>query len=343
MIRPTFSPTRLERLESLQRLFQQPFSIGDRNQEHVLYVGATIGVAVAPDDGKTFEDLLASADAALNAAKSKERGSIGFFSPEIGHAVVERRTLRRDLAEGLRAGQFEMYYQPTMSIATLTTIGAEALIRWKHPQRGLILPGTFIEFAEEHGMIRKIGRWVMERTVADIASLENIPEAFRCYLNLSMQDFGDLELVERLAALLDLYPRARERIGVEITERATMIDTPQTMKSLSGLRDLGVRIAIDDFGTGHSSLAYLGQFAVDVIKVDQSFIRNVDLTPQNSALVSTMLRIATAFGCKTVAEGVETEGELTWLRENGCETVQGFLFAHPMPLPQFASWLSNQA
>jgi diguanylate cyclase (GGDEF)-like protein/PAS domain S-box-containing protein len=331
--------TTQERIDAWRAIFERPFGLGDRDGRMTARVTAGFGIATSPDDGTTFEKILTNATSALRAAKARGPGRVAYFDREIERLVSHRRVLRAELRDAIERDEFELFYQPTVSLATMRVTGAEALLRWNHPVRGLLAPDEFIPFAQQEGSIRDIDRWVAQRTIAQIAAFDGAGDGFRCYFNLSARTIDDGEFVTWLGDVLALHPNAEGKLGVEITENAAMLDFERTQDALLELRRLGVRVAIDDFGTGYSSLAYLKRFPIDVMKIDRSFIEGTARNASDRALVETLLAIAAQFGCATVAEGVETAEQMEWLRGTTCTAAQGYFIARPMPLASFIASL----
>jgi diguanylate cyclase (GGDEF)-like protein/PAS domain S-box-containing protein len=328
-----------ERIAAWRAVFERPFGLGDREGRMTARVTACFGVATSPGDGTTFEKVLTNATSALRAAKARGPGRIAYFDREIERLVSHRRVLRAELRDAIERDEFELYYQPTVSLATLRVTGAEALLRWNHPSRGLLGPDEFIPFAQHEGSIRDIDRWVAQRTIEQVGAFGDAGDGFRCFFNLSARTIDDGEFAGWLAEVLSGHPAAAGRLGVEITENAAMLDFERTQDALSELRRLGMRIAIDDFGSGYSSLAYLKRFPIDVMKIDRSFIEGIGRDANDRALVETLLAIAAQFECTTVAEGVETAEQMEWLRRTTCTAAQGYFLARPMPIASFVASL----
>ena len=254
---------------------------------------------------------------------------------------AQRRTaLRDELAEALEGDQFELYYQPHVEVATGNVTGCEALIRWNHPVRGLLLPQHFIPFAEQNGIIAAIDTWVMQSACAAANELGALRPDFRLYFNLSGRQAGDREVIRALTAAARRGVSLKH-LGVEITETDAMRDIEATRVVCRALRRLNVRIAIDDFGTGYSSLSSLKRLPVDILKIDRSFITGVLTDPHDEAISDTIISIAARFGFASLAEGVETLGEIDWLRRRPCRYMQGFALCHPLPLAEFKAWIAN--
>jgi diguanylate cyclase (GGDEF)-like protein len=336
------TPDAEARLAPYRDVFNRPFSIGDRDGKESLRVGASFGVALYPQDASAFEQLLARADAAVESAKQRQRGSVVFFNDNLQRSIERRRSLHVELAAAVSGGQLTVRYQPTIELWSRQIVGAEALVRWQHPQQGMVLPDEFIPFAESNGMIGPIGRWVMERVFADLGGAISLPEQFRCYINLSGHQFADTGFIAALRDQFSAHPHIAGHIGIEITETVAMSDVDRTLDALSILRELGVVIALDDFGTGYSSLSYLKRLPLDIIKIDKSFVRGLPNDQHDAGLVETVIAVANRFGFKTLAEGVETVEQYDWLRARGCTYGQGYLIARPMTFAQFAPWLARK-
>jgi EAL domain-containing protein (putative c-di-GMP-specific phosphodiesterase class I) len=251
----------------------------------------------------------------------------------------QRATLRNEIAEAIAGNQFTLYYQPHIELSTGNVTGCEALIRWNHPTRGLLLPGHFIPFAEQTGIITSIDAWVMRNAFAAAKELSATRPGFRLFFNLSGRQAGDPKLIRAFSdAARNGVPLGN--IGVEITESDAMRDVEATRRVCRALRRLGVQIAIDDFGTGYSSLSFLKRLPVDVVKIDQSFIAGLMSDPHDAAITETIISIAERFGFASLAEGVERPDELAWLRLWCCTYAQGFGISHALPMEAFRSWLT---
>jgi diguanylate cyclase (GGDEF)-like protein/PAS domain S-box-containing protein len=300
-----------------------PFDI-DGNR---LHIGASIGIAVAPVDGNEADKLIKNADLALYAAKAQGRGLYRFFEAEMSTAVEARRTLEVDLRKALAEGQFEVFYQPILSIQTQTTTVFEALVRWRHPERGMISPATFIPLAEETGLIVPLGRWVLRRACADAAAWG---PSVKVAVNLSPVQFRDADLTLAVVDSLGQSGLSPGRLELEITETVLMQDIPSTSRTIEALHDLGVRLSLDDFGTGYSSLSYLRRFPFDKIKIDGSFVKEIENDVGSKAIVHAVADLGRELGMSIVAEGVETQSQFEMVRDAGCTDVQGYLFGRPM-------------
>ena len=299
-----------------------PFTVG-RND---LTIGASIGIAFAEDAASPGE-LLRNADVAMYRAKAEGKGTFRLFQTAMHGAALNRLELDSDLRRAIEQGQFELYFQPMVDLRRSTVVGCEALVRWHHPRRGLLAPDTFINAAEESGLIVPLGRWVLEAACAHASTLG----ALGVSVNLSARQLADPTLPAEVAAVLATTGLRPEQLTLEITESVLMHDTSTAIDCLGHLRTLGVRLSIDDFGTGYSSLSYLRTFCVDEVKIDKSFIDSLPDDPQGVSLVEGIIRLASTLGLSTVAEGIETAGQLDTLVALGCDTAQGYRLGRPMP------------
>jgi diguanylate cyclase (GGDEF)-like protein/PAS domain S-box-containing protein len=290
--------------------------------------GGSIGIALGLEHGRTNETLLRAADIALYEAKSRGRGQSVLFEDGLLHKMQERRDLEVDLRSAMDRGEFALYYQPLIDIASRRTIGYEALLRWHHPSRGPVPPATFVPLAEETGLIVAIGEWALREALREAATWQ---EHLSISVNVSPAQMRGESLFDHVMAALTATGVAPRRLELEITETALMERSEEHLRILHRLRALGVRIALDDFGTGYSSLTYLRSFPFDKLKVDRSFVNDIVEEPDSHAIVRSVVSLAREFGMKTTAEGIESEAQLTRLRSMGCTQAQGFLFAQPLP------------
>jgi diguanylate cyclase (GGDEF)-like protein len=295
---------------------------------HQIIIGASVGIAVAPGDGNEPNLLLRNADMALYRAKAEGRSRFRFFEPEMDARMQARRSLELDLRKALTNGEFELFYQPLVSINRERMTGLEALLRWRHPTRGLISPAEFIPVAEETGLIVPIGEWVLRQACAEAAKWSH---DIKIAVNLSPIQFRNTNIVLTVFSALANAHLAPQRLELEITESTLLSDSEATLERLHRLRDLGVRIAMDDFGTGYSSLSYLRSFPFDKIKIDRSFIRDLTTRSDAVAIVRAITSMGASLGISTTAEGVETREQVERLRQEGCTEVQGYFFSPPIP------------
>jgi len=298
---------------------------------HEVFVTASVGIALFPTDGNDAEALLAAADAAMYRAKQAGRNSFQFYTPEINQRTKARAVLGRELRRALEREEFRLAYQPKFELKTERASGAEALLRWQHPTRGVVLPSEFIPMLEESGLIVQVGEWVLRRTCADIVAWQArgarvLPTA----VNLSARQFRQLDLAARIRSIVDSAGVAPELLELEITESQLMQDPDHAIRAMRSLAAAGIRLAIDDFGTGYSSLAYLTRFPLSALKIDRSFVAGILQQVGDATIVRTIIEMAHTLGLAVIAEGVENEGQKHFLRGLGCEQAQGFLFGRPV-------------
>jgi diguanylate cyclase (GGDEF)-like protein len=305
---------------------------------HHVTTDASIGIALAPNDGTDLDQLLKSADLAMYGAKSDGRRTYRFFEPEMDARVKARRTLELDIRQAMVDRAFELHYQPVVNLRSGEIAGCEALLRWRHPVRGMISPAEFIPIAEETGLICEIGDWVLATACAEAA---NWPPAVRLAVNVSPVQFRSHAFALKVAEVLAATGLPASQLELEITEAVLIRDDDTALTLLEQLRALGVRIALDDFGTGYSSLSYLRRFPFDKIKIDRCFVDGITDAAGSSAIVQAVINIANAQNMTTTAEGIETEPQREMLRELGCTEMQGFLFSHPRPVAEIRTMLSS--
>ena len=303
-------------------------------------VGTSVGIAVSPAGGSNADQLLKNADLALYRVKTEGRGAFRFFEPEMDASMQARRSLELDLRQALANGEFELYYQPVVDIERNEISGLEALIRWRHPTRGMVPPSVFIPVAEEIGLIVPIGEWVLRTACAAAA---NWPEHIRVSVNLSPVQFRTPGLVKVILGALARSGLAPGRLELEITETTLLENSESTLELLYQMRELGVGIAMDDFGTGYSSLSYLQSFPFQRIKIDRSFVKDIAEHESSLNIVRAVAALASGLQMTTTAEGVETKEQLEKLRLEGCNEMQGFLFSKPIPAGEVDEYLATQA
>ncbi|MER2536969.1 MAG: EAL domain-containing protein [Rhizobiaceae bacterium] len=315
-------------------LFSEPFDL-DGATEHV---DCSVGIALAPRDGDDVNVLLRNADLALYAAKGDGRSTYRFYEGAMRLQAERRHDLTVELRQALAAGQFELHFQPVLSLADDRISGFEALVRWRHPDRGLIGPAEFIPVAEETGLITALGDWVIREACRTAAKW---PDDIKVAVNLSSCQFRQFGLLATVVSALDEAKLHPSRLELEITESVLLAESGQNLQILHALRDLGVRIAMDDFGTGYSSLSYLRSFPFDKIKMDRSFVSGICTDPGSIAIVRAVTGLGSGFNLTTTAEGVETVEQLTRLRSEGFSEIQGYLFARPMPGADAARFIAG--
>jgi diguanylate cyclase (GGDEF)-like protein len=322
--------------ERIRKALCEPFDLGD----HQVITGTSIGIAIAPRDGTDSDEILKSADLALYSAKNGGRGSFRFFEPELDQLMHARRNLERDMRTALVNGEFELHYQPFVNVESGEISGCEALLRWHHPQRGLVLPAEFIPLAEETGLIVPLGEWVLRAACAEAAKW---PINLKIAINLSPAQFRSKELVTIIVGALATSGIAPQRLELEVTETVIMHDSEAVFAALGQLHRLGVRIALDDFGTGYSSLSFLQKFPFDKIKIDRSFVNELSGAKEESRLIArAVVRFAVSLGKTTTAEGVETKEQLDVLRAEGCVEMQGYYFSRPTHASEVAQMVLAQ-
>jgi diguanylate cyclase (GGDEF)-like protein/PAS domain S-box-containing protein len=316
----------------------EPMRVCDRSVQ----VSGSVGISVYPADGADAATLLKSADTAMYQAKASGKNNFQFFTPQLALRAAQHFALEGDLRQALARGELRLHYQPKFELSSGRLCGMEALIRWQHPQRGLLSPGHFIELAEESGLIVPMGRWVMEETCRQLRQWrEDGLDPPRCAINLSVRQFSSDSLAEDLRVALAVSALESDVIEVEITESLLMSDPERAQRTLQVLHEMGVRIAIDDFGTGYSSLAYLKRFPAHTLKIDRSFVKGLPDDRDDCAITQAVIAMAHSLSMEVVAEGVETESQLNFLRRLGCDQAQGFLLGRPVPAHEIATRLQD--
>lgn len=318
------------------RLLDRPVSLDDNTVD----LAAGIGVASWPADGDTPELLLTHVEAALHAAKSRQAGVV-VYDPALDANSDSSLSLLTEFRAALEHGHLELHLQPKVSLATGRVEGAEALVRWRHPARGLIPPIQFVPFLEQTGQIRLLTHWVLARSAAIWCELAAQGRKLQIAVNLSARDLMDQDFPAKLRKLLAGHRLDAGALSLEITESAMMDDPQRAMQTLASLHDMGIALSIDDFGTGYSSLAYLKRLPVSTLKIDRSFVMNMESEPADAQIVRSTIDLAHNLGLTVVAEGIETIRTWNLLRQLGCDVGQGYLIARPLPLPEFPSWVDR--
>jgi diguanylate cyclase (GGDEF)-like protein/PAS domain S-box-containing protein len=295
---------------------------------NVLNIGTSLGIALAPAHGMNVEQIVKNADLALNRAKAEGRDAYRFFEPSMGLEAITRRAHQSELRSALANDEFVLHYHPIVDINTRETASVEALIRWRHPQRGMISPLEFIPLAEETGLINPIGEWVLRKACADAAQW---PANIKVSVNLSAVQFHRICPIENFSQVLDEAGLPAERLELEITETVLLQGSDENVETLHQLRRMGISIVLDDFGTGYSSLSYLRMFPFDKIKIDRSFVHELAKSEHCASIVSAVAGLGRSLRIGTVAEGIETEDQLVLVRAAGCTHAQGYLFGKPCP------------
>ncbi len=309
---------------------------------HELIPTVSIGISSFPDDGTSMEELLKSADIAMYQAKEQGGNAFRFYTPDMDKLNAEKLLLESQLHKALERQEFQLFYQPQFEIGTGRLIGMEALIRWKHPEMGWISPAEFIPVAERSGLIIPISEWVLRTACEQNKRWQDAGfPPLRVAVNLSSRQFQQEGLVSQVAAVLQQTGLAPRYLELEITEGMAMQNSDWVISLLRDLCNLGIELSIDDFGTGYSSLSYLKRFPLHRLKIDHSFIRDVLVDPNDAAIVTAIIQMAKSLGLKVIAEGVELEEQLAFLRERGCDEVQGYLFSRPLSAPEFEIFLQR--
>ena len=324
--------------ENILERMAEPFEI----DHYELSISLSIGIAVYPDDGKDFGTLLKQSDTAMYQAKESGRNTYRFHTDQMNIDAVEHLRMRNGLRGALEHGEFVLHYQPQISLANGAVIGAEALIRWNHPELGMVPPGRFISIAEDSGLIVPIGDWVLREACRQAVAWRRagLPELLIA-VNLSTVQFKRGDVKKSVTQALDLSGLNPALLELELTESILIKDTEKVLATVRQLKSLGVKLSIDDFGTGYSSLSYLKRFNVNKLKIDQSFVRDMADDPNDAAIVNAIIQMAKSLNLTTIAEGVEDERQLALLRLQHCDEVQGYHFARPMPADEFASFMSR--
>jgi EAL domain-containing protein (putative c-di-GMP-specific phosphodiesterase class I) len=299
-------------------------------------------VALYPDDGRDFETLQQKADTAMYRAKDAGRNHYRFFDEQMNIEAVEHLHLKNGLRRALERGEFELHYQPQIALPSGRVVGVEALLRWRHPEQGLIPPARFIPVAEDGGLIVPIGEWVLQEACRQAMAwrAQGLPPLVMA-VNLSAVQFRRGELQPSITRILQRTGFDPRMLELELTESIMIHDAEAVLASVRQLKQLGIRLSIDDFGTGYSSLSYLKRFDVDKLKIDQGFVRDLARNPDDAAIVRAIIQMAASLGLQTIAEGVEDAGALALLRQFGCHEAQGYYFARPMEAQALADYVRH--
>jgi diguanylate cyclase (GGDEF)-like protein len=332
--------TRTEEVEiiakSLLEALQEPFTVDGRD----IYITSSIGIALYPQDGTTTDTLMKNADTAMYWAKEQGRNNYQFYTMPTNGTAMERLTMETMLRKALEKQELEVYFQPRIDAMTEAIVAVEALIRWKHPEKGFIAPPMFIPLAEETGLIVPLGEYVLKAACEQVRKWHDAGyPKLRVSVNLSPRQFRQNNLAETIGSILQETGLEPEYLELEITEGAAMQNINLSVLSLRILKDLGVSISIDDFGTGYSSLNYLKRLPIDAVKIDKSFITSVDTDADDAAIVSAIVALAHILGLKVTAEGVETKAQLDYMKQLNCDEIQGYLFGKAMPSETLEEWI----
>jgi diguanylate cyclase (GGDEF)-like protein len=318
-------------IERLKWVFDDPVILGNRR----VHISASKGVAVYPDDGDNFLDLLKHADAAMYQAKRRKPGSYAFYSEALQSRLDNELETEQQLNDALTQKAFVVHYQPRVHLPSGQVVGAEALIRWQHPTRGLLFPENFIDVAELTGLIEPIGNWVLKQTCEDFRRWQLLGiELDFVSANVSSIQLRNPDFVETVRQILRQTGMPADKLELEITETAFIEDYEQSLEKLQQIRRLGVKVAVDDFGTGYASMKYLKELPADVIKVDRLFVKDLPDSHSDIAIISSLITLTDQLGLDLVVEGIETEAQRRYLQEAGIRTAQGFFMSRPLPEPE---------
>jgi diguanylate cyclase (GGDEF)-like protein/PAS domain S-box-containing protein len=316
--------------------FHAPHSIGVTS----VHIGASIGISLYPKDGVDAETLIKNADMAMYHAKERGRGNFQFFEAEMNLKAVERQSMESELRRAFEENEFLLHYQPKVNLETGEITGVEALIRWQHPDRGLVLPSQFVPIAEDCGLIIPIGRWVMREACTQARAWQDAGlRHLRMAVNVSAVEFRERGFVENVRTILSDTGLEARYLVLELTERVLMANAKSTAAVLDELKAMGVHLAVDDFGTGYSSLSYLRQFPIDVLKIDQSFVQQITSNTDDSTIITAIINMGRSLKHIVIAEGIETDEQRAYLQSHHCDEGQGFLFGRPVAAPQFGRLL----
>jgi EAL domain-containing protein (putative c-di-GMP-specific phosphodiesterase class I) len=321
----------------LQRL-AEPIQVDD----HVVAIGASIGIAVSEGAALSPDELLNNADAAMYEAKANGRHTSAVFSPEASEMLKQRLLLRQEVFSALERRQFVLYYQPQVSATNGAVVGAEALLRWHHPRLGVLAPGVFLGMLEDSPAITAVGAWVCEEASRQAREWEMLGYRLSMAVNVSARQLSDENLPSLLSNLVDRYGIDTGCIKLEVTESMLMQDTEQAAGVLRRLKEDGFQIALDDFGTGYSNLSYLRQFPITTIKIDRSFVQEIEVDQRCLDIVHGVIAFAKSLKLSVICEGIETEGQKSAIQASGCDTLQGYLIGKPMPEDEFRALLMAQ-
>lgn len=310
--------------------------------EREVFVTASLGISLFPDDGADVLALIKNADSAMYHAKSLGANNFQFYNSSMNESAVEKLAMEGALRKALERDELLLFYQPQIDTARAGMVAVEALVRWQHPEKGLLAPGVFIPLAEENGLITAIDNWVMRTACCQIRSWEDEGiKPVRVAVNLSGRNFMQNKVLSMVENCLDLSGINPEYLELEITEGVLMKNADETVETLNSLKRMGLKLSIDDFGTGYSSLSYLQRFPLDMLKIDRSFVSDVTTNRNNAAIVSAIIALACSLSLDVLAEGVETEEQRNFLQAHRCSFMQGYLFSNPIAADKMAAMLKE--
>ena len=317
--------------EKVRVLLNKPYPLQNTEQTF----SCSLGIAIFPEDSDQAQSLLQKADTAMYLSKARGKNCINFYHPSMQEAADKRLLLENDLRFAINNQQFILFYQPQVDVSG-NVISAEALIRWMHPEKGLVSPVDFITIAEETSLILPIGNWVLNEACRQLG--EWAASGFTLNyisVNVSSRQFKQQDFIEQVRSAIDKHKISADKLTLELTESIVADDINDTVKKMNALKALGIKISIDDFGTGYSSLSYLKQLPLDQLKIDQSFVRDININPEDTIIVETIINMANNLGLNVIAEGVETEEQVSFLKQKGCEAFQGYYYGRPMQVSDF--------
>lgn len=323
--------------KTVLKVCQEPFQVNG----YEIPLTGSIGIAVYPDHGHDIGILMKNADIAMAWAKEKKENSYYLYTKELSQKILNRLTLENDLRNALEKDELVLHYQPRVDIKTGKTLSVEALVRWQHPERGLIYPDYFISLAEEAGLIIPLGTWVLETACRQIKTWQDEGKPMTISVNISAKQFYHSNLLEKIKVILGKTGASAELLELEITESLCLYDTVAAIETMEELRRMQIRIAMDDFGTGQSSLVNLKQLPIDTLKIDKSFIQDIELSLESASIVKIIIILGKTMHLNVTAEGVETAEQLDLLQEYGCDEVQGYLFSKPLPLDEIEAYFEK--
>ena len=324
--------------EKIAECISEPFAL----EGQTLGVSGSIGISMYPQDGESTDTLIRNADAAMYLAKERGRSNFQFFMPSLTKSAANSLSIESGIRKAIKNVEFVLHYQPEVVSQTGVISAVEALIRWQHPDLGLLGPDKFISFAEHRGLIMPIGRWVINEAIRQCKEWLDVGLRIPIAINISAVQFKQKDLVELIAANLKSYDLPGELLELELTESLFLEDVTAMTKTLSRLKDLGVTLAVDDFGTGYSSLAYLKRYPIDKIKIDRSFISDIPHNADDVAITTAIINLADSLGLQVVAEGVETQEQADFLERHHCDYIQGYLVSYPLPPDEIFAWMKQR-
>jgi len=331
-----------EQIAKVARKIQRALVPGLKLEEQEVFVTVSIGISLFPKDGEDGQTLLKNADIALYRAKARGRNEFCFYAAEMNARAMERLAMENDLRHSMDRGELELYYQPQLELLHQRTLGVEALLRWRHPKYGLVGPAEFVPLAEESGLIVPIGEWVLKTACAQAKTWQvQGLQPLRMAVNLSVAQFEQPDFTRMVARILSDSGLQPDCLELEITESLLMKDVNTAVAVLRTLKEMGVKLAIDDFGTGYSSLNYLKRLPIDRLKIDRSFVQDISIDPDDAAIALAVIAMAHSMNLRVVAEGVETDAQLTFLRSRDCDEMQGYYFSRPLPAGEATCWLEE--